>query len=445
MEGGIVMFSYVKLRNYRSLIDFQVDLTGKRSIPKKMILIYGENGVGKSNFASAFFTLYETLRTCSIKGMLERLREQVEAEPQENFPFQSFVKENFRDIEAIIKNCKTIDSDDNMVLEYGFRIKGQKGVYRLETNDTRILSERLEFVINKNRTVFFDISEDETKLNEKIFKTVEYEGEVRNLIEKYWGKHSLLSILVCEIEEKKDGYVKNRICRGLYTVISYFMTLSIRVKDGYRVERGKMGVSHRILGDLNKGTIGQKEINELNKAEQFLNEFFTRLYSDVKQVYYKKEQIGDKVSYQLVFRKMLYGRLVDVDFEKESTGTQYLLEIVPFLISCVEGRTVVLDEMDTGIHDLLVDTLLGNLYDSIEGQVIITTHNTMLLESELAKDCVYIFHVDENANKELMPLSSFEERVHPNLNIRKRYIKGMYGGIPMTMDVDFGELLQIME
>lgn len=65
------MFTYIKLKNYCSLVDFQVNFMGKRDNPKKLILIYGENGVGKSNLATAFFTLYETLRTMSIKDMLE--------------------------------------------------------------------------------------------------------------------------------------------------------------------------------------------------------------------------------------------------------------------------------------------------------------------------------------------------------------------------------------
>ena len=217
------------------------------------------------------------------------------------------------------------------------------------------------------------------------------------------------------------------------------------MKDGYRVEKGKMGISHKLLGSLEKGSININAEEELDKAECFLNEFFTRLYSDVKQVYYKRDIVSDKLAYHLIFRKQIYGKVIDVDLKKESTGTQYLLEMIPFFMASVEGQTVVIDEMDTGIHDLLVDTLLESLYDAVRGQIIITTHNTMLLESGLPKDCMYIFNVDENADKELLPISEFEERIHPNLNIRKRYLKGMYGGIPMMMDIDFDELLDIME
>ncbi len=438
------MISYVRLKNYRSLVDFYVDFTGKRGNVKKFILVYGENGVGKSNFASVFYTLYETLRTKSIKDILERLIEQSEEEKEED-SFQNFLRNNFKDIEAIIKSSKTIGSQQNMVLEFGIKIGGKKGSYYLETDDTKIVSERLEYVINKNKTTFYSFDDNNKFINNSIFKDTEYAKEIDALLNQYWGKHSFLSLLSAEIENKKDGYVKKKICKGLYDVIAYFMTLSIRVKDGYRVEKGKMGISHKLLGSLEKGSININAEEELDKAECFLNEFFTRLYSDVKQVYYKRDIVSDKLAYHLIFRKQIYGKVIDVDLKKESTGTQYLLEMIPFFMASVEGQTVVIDEMDTGIHDLLVDTLLESLYDAVRGQIIITTHNTMLLESGLPKDCMYIFNVDENADKELLPISEFEERIHPNLNIRKRYLKGMYGGIPMMMDIDFDELLDIME
>ena len=41
------MFTYIKLKNYKSLIELEVDLTKKENTPKKLISIYGENGIGK--------------------------------------------------------------------------------------------------------------------------------------------------------------------------------------------------------------------------------------------------------------------------------------------------------------------------------------------------------------------------------------------------------------
>ncbi|MDA1467759.1 AAA family ATPase [Brachyspira hyodysenteriae] len=66
------MFTYVKLKNYKSLVDFEVDLTSSKNNPKKMIIIYGENGAGKSNFIDAFFTLFDTLNTKIYKTALDK-------------------------------------------------------------------------------------------------------------------------------------------------------------------------------------------------------------------------------------------------------------------------------------------------------------------------------------------------------------------------------------
>ena len=67
------MFEYVKLKNYKSFGNIEFSLLDRNNQPKKMVLIYGENGVGKSNIASAFFMLSETLRTMDVRDIMESL------------------------------------------------------------------------------------------------------------------------------------------------------------------------------------------------------------------------------------------------------------------------------------------------------------------------------------------------------------------------------------
>ena len=54
------MFEYIKLKNFKSFGDITFDLTDKNGNPKKLVLIYGENGIGKSNLASVYYMLSET-------------------------------------------------------------------------------------------------------------------------------------------------------------------------------------------------------------------------------------------------------------------------------------------------------------------------------------------------------------------------------------------------
>lgn len=442
------MFTRIKIKNYKSLVNLEVDLSAKKNQPKPIVIIYGENGVGKSNLATVFFTLYESLRTMSVKAQLQNLIDGEDIESKKLLSdenFKIFISNNLKDTDSIIKSNKTIHSTENMVLEFDFVIDDKKGKYLIEYDNNKIVYERLEYVLNKNKTLLYEIIDNQIKVNEKIFTDSIYFKEFYNLLEKYNGKHSFLSMLIFEVEDKADGYVKKRINDRLYEVVASFMTMSIRIKSGYRTERGKMGVSHDILTDLEKGEISLDDEEELNRAERMINEFFTLAYSDIKEAYYKRERCDGTIKYGLYFRKMIYGKIVEIDYDLESTGTQHLLEILPFLLMSVEGHTVVIDELDTGIHDVLINKILCNLSDSIKGQLIITTHNTMFLESEINPEYIYTFVVDKDANKELIPIVSFEDRAHPNLNYRTRYLKGMYGGVPNTRDIDFDELLELME
>ena len=439
------MFTYIKLKNYKSLIELEVDLTKKENSPKKLISIYGENGVGKSNFVDSFYTLKRIVSTRTINEKIRILTEKQKELQTDDFDkalyffgqLGSILKNGFFSNSIdIINECKTIDSKDNMIIEVGFKIKSKTGIYCIETDDADIISEKLDFTLNKNKVNFFEMTKKEKYLNESVFIDHEYKKEILSIIEKYWGKHSLLSLIAYEIEDKKENYVKKKIFNGIFEVINFFSSLSI-------LSRNKMEVFKDIEEEkLFYGTLALNEEKRLINIENVINTFFTALFSDIKQAYYKKKIDNDKINYVLCFTQNLYNKLIDIEYNRESTGTKNILKILPYLISAAKGKTVIIDEIDNGVHDLLMLKILENLSENLKGQLIITTHNTLLLEEEFIKDSIYIFKVDENANKKLLALNKFEGRVHPNLSIRKRYLKGLYGGIPFPMDIDFNELIE---
>ena len=41
------MFEYVRLQNYKSFGNAEISFMDRNNRPKRMILIYGENGIGK--------------------------------------------------------------------------------------------------------------------------------------------------------------------------------------------------------------------------------------------------------------------------------------------------------------------------------------------------------------------------------------------------------------
>lgn len=443
-----MMIRYIKLNNYKSFVDFKADFMKAKDIPKKLVLIYGENGIGKSNLANAFYTLNETMRTMAAnefaKNLLDQFSQSEDFDKESNKVAINFansiIKANYKDTKMIIDEYKTIDSTDNMILEYGFTMNEQDGVYRIEFDSEKIVSERLDFTLNKNMTNYFNINTDNIKINANIFKDKKYYNEFIELLNKYWSKHSFMSILSYEINDKKIEYMKNAINVNLYNVLKYLKGISTKINGKNNSEFGMIRMNRHILKNLDNGKILIKDEEDLNKTEYLLNEIFTSLYSDIKRVYYKKNYEDNYVKYHLYFKKMIYGKIKDINFSLESTGTQNILNIIPYLIAACEGQTVIIDELDTGIHDLLIKGLLECVVPYIKGQLIVTTHNTILINS-MPTGSVYIFRANKNAEKTLISLDDFQERIQKNNNPQKKYLSGLFGGVPIISDIDFEELI----
>ena len=93
------MFTSIHLENYKTFSNLTVDLAQKSDIPKNLILLYGENGAGKSNFAAAFFTLAETMRTMDFRDFLQEFMSK-NKEIAEDESFLKMLRAQFRDMEA---------------------------------------------------------------------------------------------------------------------------------------------------------------------------------------------------------------------------------------------------------------------------------------------------------------------------------------------------------
>ncbi|MDD4187268.1 MAG: AAA family ATPase [Bacilli bacterium] len=443
------MIKYIKLKNYKSLTNLEVDFMRTRNRPKDLILIYGENGAGKSNFATAFYTLYETTRTMSSSEMLKDIMKQFNNSDDNHISkhindYFKYLKESYKGIEEIIANYKTIDSKENMVLEFGFKINNKDAVYKIEMNDNEIVNESLDYAINTNKTFCFKLSKgNKITINDNLFTDKNFFSEFYLILEKYWGKHSFLSILSFEIEDKKKDYVKERTSESLFNFLTYIQEICTIAKIGNKKRFETTGLKY--LTNLEEGEITIKQEKDLNQAESLLNEFFTNLYSDIKGVYYQREYEENKIKYKLYFKKLIYDNLIDINFELESTGTQNILKIFPCLLVACAGQTVIIDELDFGIHDILVEQILNSIKNCIKGQLIITTHNTLLLETDIPKNSIYVFNIDNLGNKLLLPITDFKGRIQNNLNVRNQYLKGMYGGIPFASNIDFNELIDSLD
>ncbi len=193
------MFKKIKLKNFKSLIDFEVDLTTKTNKAKKLIVIYGEAGVGKSNLISAFNFLLEISGTREYKRILENIIENKDLDI-------TFLNQNILDTKTIINKNKTIGSTDNMSLEFVFTVNSTDYTYYIETTNDTIYKEKLSYKTRHNEIVLYDLSTEFMS-----FIKCYNDRSLKNQRESLWCNHSLLSILYYELNDKNGSFIDNKI------------------------------------------------------------------------------------------------------------------------------------------------------------------------------------------------------------------------------------------
>ena len=87
--------------------------------------------------------------------------------------------------------------------------------------------------------------------------------------------------------------------------------------------------------------------------------------------------------------------------------------------------TVIIDEIDTEIHDLLMKALIDGLMDIETGQLIATTHNTMLMNT-LDKN-VFVIDIDWDANKNIINLAKHPHKLQNTHSLYNQYLLGNFG------------------
>lgn len=124
--------------------------------------------------------------------------------------------------------------------------------------------------------------------------------------------------------------------------------------------------------------------------------------------------------------------------EEESDGTRALFAFAgPWLDVTENERVLVVDELDTSLHPMLVHFLVKHLHHTGgKAQLIFTTHDTTLLSQRiLRRDQVWFMEKTPERASKLYPLSDFSPR--ENEAIERGYLNGRYGGIPFLKDLDF--------
>lgn len=120
------------------------------------------------------------------------------------------------------------------------------------------------------------------------------------------------------------------------------------------------------------------------------------------------------------------------DFDtEESEGTKTLFQMMLSMIDIIRnGRTLLIDEIDTSLHPHLVEYIVNLFNNSDNAQLIYTTHNTHLLNTDFQRrDQVYFVNKREDGCSDLYSLYDFKD-FRDTFDMEKAYLQGRFDAVP---------------
>ena len=142
------------------------------------------------------------------------------------------------------------------------------------------------------------------------------------------------------------------------------------------------------------------------------------------------------------FQEMMEGGMT-FEFEpkvQESDGSRRVIDLLPAFLELsarTSSKVFIIDEIDRSLHPLLIwqllERYLTNCSTETRNQLLLTTHNVMLMDQQLLRrDEMWVAERDKSGSSSLFSFSEYKD-VRYDKDLRKSYLQGRLGGIPRIL------------
>lgn len=411
-------------------------------------VVYGANASGKSNLVKALKFVQNSVLTShkaqnGIKSEPFKLTETINEESKFYIEFAS--------LDERYGYGFSLDKE-NVTNEYLYLLSKKKQVcvyertYDRNSDSYETTSQIDEFIFVKSEDPSEKSKFNEAQISEFL------------LLIKYTANNSLfISEAIDKNLEKKIPLIRHLVAPMFYffkyklTVIfpdtSYAgITRDVREHNDEKPEYAELlnrfdtGVS-----DVSSEVVAPNSLPDalVEAAEQQLKtrNFLPMEYKGVRYGFEYDESDNLVISKVVTSRKISESKTTTFDLEEESDGTCRLLDLLPAISSRHRsnpdaGKVYIIDEFDRSLHPNISKDLVnlffngGTTHD--EDQLIVTTHESNLLDNELLRrDEIWFVQKEDDQSSILYSLNDYNERFDKDL--RKAYLSGTYGAVPFIM------------
>ena len=441
----LVQFS---VENFRSICDrVTLDMTPAKSRSKKdhvirddsgkktevlpVGIIYGANAAGKSNILKAIrFAQRFILAGAKPDEALEIVPYKLDAEYGEKPSVFEFV---FKAGGVVYKYGFAITQKE--VVEewlYGYNPR-QYNIFERDRKENIKFGSKVKNQRNLKESVFkFTISN-------KLFLTKAHENGVDIIAPVMtWFRHQLCVITPSDLRQDLVNMALKD--KGFLKFLSFLMTQidtgisQVVVNKSSSVLHQSALTTEKFLQDVLQMAPDNTQNVDIS-LRSIENKFFRTFH-----------KTGDgKYAYEIATKHLnSLGQEITFSPLDESDGTQKMMHFSTIFYELLTGRriTYFIDEFENSLHPMLcwlfVNTFIQLVAEeSHVGQLIVTTHNTNLLDlKNLRHDEIWFVEKDKVGASHLISLVEYKQR-NPKLSVEKRYLQGRYGAIPMLREIEF--------
>lgn len=385
--------------------------TGLSVVPQVLseACIFGANGSGKSSLISAMSVMKRIVRESGTNSPEDEL-------PGKPFRFHSAWREKPTEFEVVFVFEGTL-------YQYGFVVCRE-----------RVLEEWLfsrPEATGRERQLFSRTYDDKTGEYEWELNTVQLKGPRES-----WRTQTLPNALFLSTAVRLNA---EALAKPFKWITSDWRLLAPQSGDFRNVATVKWlkddGQKKRILEFLKRADISLHDLHlEEEEPDSEVKNIALAMFRAIDSKKDESEFLSFKIPSVTTFRKDASDQPMGLPMEEESTGTKALFSLSgPILKALDSGSTLVVDELNAGLHPLAFQYLVGLFADpeinKNGAQLIFTTHDTSISEQEcLGRDQIWIVEKGRDLAATLVPLTDFKERGAKGF--QKKYLDGRFGGVP---------------
>ena len=383
-------------------IDFyKKDLKNFSPINYNVKGIFGPNGIGKT----AILKSIEIIKNIVINN------------------YYLTDSENLNLLHKLInKNTKKMNVEITF-LNFNNKKNDKKYIYYVELeikhNDIFISKESIK-TENKSKELIIELGQI---LNNSLFEnSTLIENNSKNLL----NKRSILNIIK---DFEKDNLLKDNDKETFVNLFNFFQNLYIKT-DRYQYNMLDV-INLTDIDDRYDMRIPKKKgILEILKKDFERKTKFLKLFKkDLSSISFVKKDDSDYYYLNIFFN---YNDL-EISYSFESQGIKLLFMLHSYLDKILNGGIILIDEIDSSIHDVYLNKIIEFFSEEGKGQLIFTSHNTTLLNT-LRKYNNSIDFINEN--KEIVSWIK-----NGNSSAFNKYREGYIRGLPFNIvESDFYEI-----